>query len=600
MSSTMTVPEIPVSARGSLTHLPNASAAEAWHEVKHATRGHRVTLLAVVVLGLLSASLGLVMPAALGWLVDGVTRGGATPATVLLVAGVMACATTAAALCMALTVRLATRVYETVLADLRERLVARTMALPQDVVERAGTGDLIARTSDDVAKIADGAPQIIPALTGAFFVIVVTVGGMSTLDWRYGVLLLALVPVYVLAVRWYLSTAPRVYQAERSAMSGRAQHLLESLRGSETVRGFGLGEQRHRTVVNASWTVVGHTLRASTVQNMFLARMHLAEFLGMTGILLIGFWLIGTGHSTIGSATTAMLLFLRLFGPINQLLFVIDELQSALASLTRIVGVIVIPTTGPAERGYEGAAAREERTEVRLTNVTFDYPNGHRALDRLDLTIATGEHLAVVGASGAGKTTLAGVIAGIHTPQLGSVVVVPDLALITQDTHVFEGSLRENLTLAAPGADDEEIAAALHAVGAGALPELLPHGLDSIVGTTGHPLTTAQTQQLAIARVILADPELAVFDEATAEAGSAQSHVLDQAAEAALTGRTALVIAHRLSQAAACDRIIVMDHGRIAESGTHSDLLDQNGIYARLWSAWESSREIVASSAGKQ
>lgn len=218
--------------------LPSASASEVWGEIRHATQGYRGTLLAVVAFGLLSATLGLVMPSALGWLIDRVTEGTAEAKTVVLVSVVLVCATTAAALSTALTARLATQIYETVLADLRERLMARTMTLPHHVVERAGTGDLVARTSDDVAKIADSAPQVIPAFTGAFFVIVVTAGGLSTVDWRYGVLLLALALVYALTIRWYLATAPRIYQKERSEMSGRAQHILEPLRGSETVRGY--------------------------------------------------------------------------------------------------------------------------------------------------------------------------------------------------------------------------------------------------------------------------------------------------------------------------------------------------------------------------
>lgn len=338
--------------------------------------------------------------------------------------------------------------------------------------------------------------------------------------------------------------------------------------------------------------------------------MHLAEFLGLAGILVIGFWLIGIGESTIGAATTAMLFFLRLFGPINQLLFVIDDLQSALTSLTRIIGVIVFPDTSTATAGGGTARHRsgshgetgpgEPCDVVRLTDVTFDYPDGNRVLEGFDLTIPSGEHLAVVGVSGAGKSTLAAVIAGIHTPRHGDVSVVPDLALITQEVHVFEGSLRENLTLAAPGAEDDELVAALHAVGAASLLRLLPAGLDCAVGGTGHPLTPAQAQQLAIARVVLTDPELAVFDEATAEAGSAHSHVLDQAADAALEGRTALVIAHRLSQAAACDRIIVIDRGRIAESGTHQDLISGDGIYARLWNTWDSSSGFLPSTTGQQ
>ncbi|WP_132470789.1 ABC transporter ATP-binding protein [Rhodococcus sp. SMB37] len=158
--------------------------------------------------------------------------------------------------------------------------------------------------------------------------------------------------------------------------------------------------------------------------------------------------------------------------------------------------------------------------------------------------------------------------------------------MIAQDAHVFAGILRDNLTLAAPAATDDEVHEALEITSAAALLSDLPEGLDTGLGAAGHELTASQAQQIALARVVLADPVLVIFDEATAEAGSAHADLLDRAAEAALSGRTGLVIAHRLSQAANCDRIIVMDHGRIIETGTHIDLLAARGGYARLWDAW--------------
>lgn len=564
--------------------LPVVGGRETWRELRAVSRGHRMRLVGVVVIGLLSAVFGLVTPAALGYLIDQASVGTADLSTIVWTAAVMIVAAAASAAGAGVTVVLAARSYQAMLAELRERLVARAMQLPQSAVEQAGTGDLISRTNDDVTAIADAAPQIIPAFTRAGFAIIATLAGITVLDWRYGLVLLAALPVWVVTVRWYLRTGPRVYRAERAAMSGRAQQITESVRGYSTIQGFDLTAPRHRAVLTASWGVAGHSLRARTVQNMFFSRLNLAEYLGMAGILIAGFLLIGNGESTIGAATTAMLFFVRLFGPINQLLFVIDILQSALASLGRIVGIITMPTsvTDNAKTSDDDAVA------ARLERVTHRYGHGiPPALDGVTLAIDAGQRVALVGASGAGKTTLAAVLAGIHEPETGTVARPERTAVITQEAHVFVGTLRDNLTLAAPDADDDQIRAALEATGASGLLDLLPDGLDTRLGGRNRELTAAQAQQVALARIVLADPDLAILDEATAEAGSAHAGLLDRAADAALQGRTGLVIAHRLSQAAACDRIVVMEHGRIIESGSHDELLTAGGVYAGLWSAWQ-------------
>lgn len=543
--------------------------------------------LAILVLGTLA---GLLMPPLIGHIVDLVTqKKGANavtwPALLLVAAALVQGALTAAGIAGL------AGAGEHALAALRERFLTRALRLPLGQVERAGSGDLTARVTGDVTVISEAVREALPALVDSLLVIGLTLAGMAVLDWRFLLAALVAVPVQLHTVRWYSRRAGPLYAAQRVAVGAQQHELLTTIDGAATVRAFRLTDRHLGRVERRSRAAVDLLLRGIALQTRFYSRLHVGEYLGLFAVLVVGFVMVRHGMTTVGTATAAALYFHGLFGPINVALSLVDDAQAAAAGLTRLVGVADLPERA----ATDSAPVRDASIEV--SEVSHAYVPGRPALHEVTLTVAPGERVALVGASGAGKTTLAGLIAGVHRPGAGAVRVggtEPEpgatVVLVTQEVHVFAGTLAEDLRLAAPEATDTELRAALDRVDALGWAERLPDGLDTEVGDGGHALTVAQAQQLAFARLLLADPAVVILDEATAEAGSAGARTLETAAEHALADRTALVVAHRLTQAAAADRVIVLDTGRIIESGTHTDLITANGHYAELWSAWSSRR----------
>ncbi|GAA1134909.1 ABC transporter ATP-binding protein [Ornithinicoccus hortensis] len=583
--------------------LPVATGRQGAATVWTMLRGRRIRLLGVLALFCLEAATTLVVPLAIGSVVDGVIAadGSGVPTTFWWQVALLVGAAVASGVLAWLGPLTLARLAETVIAELREAHVTAALGLPRARFEQAGSGDVVTRASDDISRLSEVLPDVLPRLAVSAFTILLVGAGLGSLDLRYVAGFLVVVPLYAWTLRWYVRTAPTVYAAERAAGSERSRHILGTLENLPTVTAHRLAARQLRLVRGSTWQVVRWAMRTRIVQNRLFGRLNVIELIGLAIVLLIGVLLAARGSGSVGSATAAALLFLRIVAPIEALLLVTHDLQAALAALGRVVGVIrltgsmpaapepgVTPPAGPAP-----ATGRDHGPLLRLRDVHYAYLPHRPVLQGVSLDLSPGRQVAVVGATGSGKSTLASVVAGVHRPDSGSLdsAVPPErIVTVTHEVHVFAATLRDNLTLAAPDATEEEVFAALRAVGADGLVAGLPEGLDTRVGAGGHPLGPAQAQHLALARLVLADPPLAVLDEATAEADTADAHRLEEAAAAALEGRAALLVAHRLSQARAADEVLVLEDGRVVESGTHGELVASGGRYAGLWRAWSADR----------
>ncbi|WP_024819221.1 ABC transporter ATP-binding protein [Arthrobacter sp. 31Y] len=549
---------------------------------------------------LAAACCGLAAPAILGIMVNIAASGGDVTsllwlAIALLVAGGLG------ALLGILGQNLLARICEEALAGLREEVFAAAVRKPLNQLEKAGIGDVVARVSGDVEAVSEAISGVLPAFTSAAFTIAVTLLGLGVIDWRFAVAVLIAAPLQVFTLRWFLKRTAPIYRTVRITEANRTEQIIETVHGSPSVLALGLGSRHADLVAAASRENIGHALKGVNYLTRFYNRLNLAELIGLSAVLVVGFWLHAEGTVTIGAATAAALYFYRLFDPIGLVLGQFDELQKAAAGLGRMFGLTMSAKPDTAPASAPAGSTPGTSAGIVLDDVTFAYPGQRPALNAVSLSVSPGERVAIVGTSGAGKTTLAKVIMGLEHPHSGtawvggldSATAAPTdlherIAMVSQEVHVFSGTLAEDLRLAKPGATEEELARVLKAVGASWV-VALDDGLETSVGAGGHQLTPEQAQQLALARLMLKDPPIAVLDEATAEAGTGSATMLDQAAEAALAGRTSVVIAHRLSQAASADTVVVMEQGRIVESGSHQELLAANGRYAHLWEAWNSS-----------
>ncbi|MGJ9570795.1 ABC transporter ATP-binding protein [Actinotignum sp. GS-2025f] len=482
-----------------------------------------------------------------------------------------------------------------IFAQLHDGVVHGITHLPLDLVESAGSGDLLGRTTDDITRVQFFIQRGISSLVVLVTTVCVSLGAAllaaPTLGWT-----LFLTALVTAVVRWFLRRIVPVFQSGSAVRAAFAGSVSETVTQKTTVDALNLGRVR----LGRLGTFIEEHVRVETygagIVWLFRAGVALSVWLPVLVTPLVGALLIPRGAATLGQVITVTMLAIQLAGPLEELGWFITELQYSLVSFARIFGVDTVPPESRPEvpRG----------TDVELRGVRFRYgrtinddagPSEPRAyaLKGVDLEVRSGEHLAIVGPSGAGKSTLARLIAGINRPESGTVRIGgadasriredhlhTTVSLVTQEHHVFVGTVADNLRMARADASEEEMRAALAAV------ELdLP--LEERLAGGARELSPAQAQQLALARIIVLDPQILILDEATAMLDPNAARSAERALARVLEGRTVISIAHRLYSAHSADRVAVMLDGRVAELGSHDELVERGGEYARLWEMWQ-------------
>ena len=502
-----------------------------------------------------------------------------------------------------------TRIGQSVMRDLRNQLYGHLQGMPLKFFTDTRTGEIQSRLSNDIGGVQSVVTDTATSVVSNITVAISTILGMLFLDWRLTLLSLGLLPLFLWMtyrignIRRAISKDTQISLAELSAM---VEETL-SVSGVLLTKTFGRQKQEIKRFGAENQKLVGLQIRQQMIGRWFM--MLISTFFSITPALvylLLGYLAFGPGHHTspqqtaelIGTLVAFTTLQSRLFFPIGQLLSVQVEIQGALALFERVFEYLDMPHEIADRPDALTLTAETVRGEVEMDHVTFHYrPDTERpALDYVSFEVKPGQLTALVGPSGAGKTTITYLVPRLYDVEKGAVTIdghdVRDVTLeslgevigeVTQETYLFHTTIRENLRYAKPDATDTELEQAARAAAIHDRIIELPEKYDTVVGERGYKLSGGEKQRLAIARVILKDPRILILDEATSALDTHSERLIQAALERLMVNRTTIAIAHRLSTILAADQILVVDGGRIVERGTHADLIERGGLYARLY-----------------
>ena len=488
------------------------------------------------------------------------------------------------------------RLSNTAVRDLRAELFAHIQALPVGAFSRTPHGEFMSRLTNDVDMVANTLGQGITRFLETLLVLVATFAAMCALNATLTAVACTTLPLTFLLGRAIARISRRLYR-ERQRRLGELNGLVEeTVTGLRTVQAFSHEGASDRAFTALAEDLRGIGIRAETLGGFMGPAMNLVGNLSFIVVAAAGGWLAARGDLTVGTVVT-FLLYSRSFGrPVNELAQQFNEIQSAIAGAERVFRVLGEETEEDAGRApFDPAAARGE---IEFRDVTFAYEPGKTVIDRFSARIRPGEKVALVGETGSGKTTLVALLSRFFETDSGAILLdgrdireIPKralrscMAIVLQDTHLFSGTIRENIAFGRPEATDDEVRAAAHLANADLFIDRLPEGYATHVSQAGTALSQGQCQLLSIARAALANPRILILDEATSCVDTRTELHIQQAMARLMHGRTCLVIAHRLSTIRDADRILVMDGGRLVESGTHDELVAAGGRYAAMCAA---------------